>query len=34
MAKTTISHAIPAANLSFHDALDDLEAEMVRPRFC
>ncbi|CAL8574033.1 hypothetical protein XPA_000007 [Xanthoria parietina] len=32
IAKTTISQAIPAANLRLHDALDDLEAEIVRAK--
>ncbi|KAI4192555.1 MAG: hypothetical protein LQ348_003118 [Seirophora lacunosa] len=32
IAKAAISHAIPAANLKFHDALDDIEVEIIRAK--
>ncbi|KAL8727236.1 MAG: hypothetical protein Q9166_006200 [cf. Caloplaca sp. 2 TL-2023] len=32
LAKIAISQAIPAANLRFHDALDDIETEIIRAK--
>ncbi|KAL8788928.1 MAG: hypothetical protein Q9213_001451 [Squamulea squamosa] len=32
LAKTVISQSIPAANLKFHDALDDIETEIIRAK--
>ncbi|KAI4252201.1 MAG: hypothetical protein L6R35_007589, partial [Caloplaca aegaea] len=32
IAKAAISQAIPAANLRFHDALDDIEVEIIRAK--
>ncbi|KAL8958255.1 MAG: hypothetical protein Q9193_004652 [Seirophora villosa] len=32
IAKAAISHAVPAANLKFHDALDDIEVEIIRAK--
>ncbi|KAL8857597.1 MAG: hypothetical protein Q9178_005925 [Gyalolechia marmorata] len=32
LARTAISQAIPAANLRFHDALDDIETEIIKAK--